>query len=103
VRVGANAVVEESIILTDTQIGTGSTIQRSVIDKRVRIGANAVVGGLTDGEPAIAMIGKNAILPDGLSLGPGAMVGPDVIPDDFSGQVVESGGYIQTRRLPNEV
>lgn len=103
VRVGANAVIEESIILTDTQIGVGSTIQRCVIDKRVNIGANAVVGGITTGEPAIAMIGKNAIIPAGMSIGPGAMVGPDVIPDDFCGQVVESGVYIQTRRLPNEV
>ncbi len=103
VRVGPNAVVEESIVLTDTQIGAGSTIQRCVIDKRVKIGANTIIGGITEGEPAIAMIGKNAVIPDGMSIGPGAMVGPDVIPADFSGPVVESGVYIQTRRLPNEV
>ncbi len=103
VRVSANAVVEESILLTDAQIGTGSTIQRCVIDKRVKIGPNTVIGGITEGEPMIAMVGKNAIIPAGMTIGPGAMVGPDVIPEDFSGPVVESGVYVQTRRLPNEV
>lgn len=103
VRVGANAVVEESILLTDAQIGPGSTIQRCVVDKRVKIGANTVIGGVCEGEPNIAMVGKNAIIPAGMTIGAGAMVGPDVIPEDFSGPVVESGVYIQTRRLPNEV
>lgn len=103
VVVGANSVVEESIILTDSQIGAGSTVQRCVIDKQVKIGSNAVIGGITDGEPAIAMIGKKAAIPSGMSIGPGATIGPDVIADDFSGLVVEPGAYIQTRRLPNEV
>ncbi|GAP15007.1 glucose-1-phosphate adenylyltransferase [Longilinea arvoryzae] len=103
VRVGANAVVEESILLTDAQIAPGSTIQRCVIDKRVKIGGNTVIGGITEGEPMIAMVGKNAVIPAGMTIGPGAMVGPDVIPEDFSGPVVESGVYVQTRRLPNEV
>lgn len=103
VRVGANSVIEESIVLTDSQVGEGSTVQRCVIDKRVKIGSGVVIGGITEGEPAIAMVGKNAVIPDGTSIGPGAMIGPDVIADDFSGKVVESGVYIQTRRLPNEV
>lgn len=103
VWVGANAVVDESILLTDAKIGPGSTIQRCVIDKRAKIGANVVIGAVTEGEPLIAMVGKNAVIPDGTSIGAGAIVGPDVIPSDFSGAVVESGGYVQTRRLPNEL
>jgi glucose-1-phosphate adenylyltransferase len=103
VHIGANAVVEESIILTDAQVGINSVVQRCVVDKRVFIGSDTVIGGITEGEPVIAMIGKNAHLPDGMSIGPGAMVGPDVIDKDFSGLVVEAGVYIQTRRLPNEV
>jgi len=103
VVVGSNCVVEESIILTDSHIGAGSTVQRCVIDKQVKIGNNAVIGGIIDGEPAITMLGKKAAIPSGMSIGPGATVGPDVIADDFSGLVVEAGAYIQTRRLPNEV
>lgn len=103
VHIGANAVVEESILLTDAEIGEGSTIERCVIDKKVKIGKDTTIGSVTEGEPSIAMVGKNAIIPAGMTIGPGAMVGPDVIPDDFSGPVVEPGVYIQTRRLPNEV
>jgi acetyltransferase-like isoleucine patch superfamily enzyme len=49
------------------------------------------------------MVGKNSIIPEGMSIGAGSLIGPDVIPDDFSGPVVESGAYVQTRRLPNEL
>ena len=103
VRVGRNAVVDESVLLTDVNVGVGSTIQRCIIDKRGNIGANSIIGAITEGEPAIAMVGKNSIIPEGISIGAGSLIGPDVIPDDFSSLVVESGAYVQTRRLPNEL
>ena len=100
---GHDAGVDESILLTDVKVGAGSTIQRCVLDKHSKIGANSVIGAVTEGEPAIAMVGKNSIIPEGMSIGAGSLIGPDVIPNDFSGLVVESGAYVQTRRLPNEL
>jgi hypothetical protein len=49
------------------------------------------------------MIGKNAILPRGIVIQSGASIGVDVVVSDFSNEIIRSGMYIQTRRLPNEV
>ena len=98
-----NVTVEESILLTDAYLESGSTIVRSVLDKRARVGKNVTIGGQTGVELQVAMVGKNSIVPEGVSIKPGGIVGTDVSPEDYSGSVVESGVYIQTRRLPNEV
>ncbi len=103
VIVEAGAVVEESIILTDTFLDIDSSVIRAVLDKRVRIGKKVTVGGRTGVDLQIAMVGKNSIVPEGMKVLPGGIVGTDVTVSDYAGSVVESGVYIQTRRLANEV
>jgi hypothetical protein len=61
------------------------------------------VGGHTGVDLQVAMVGKNSVVPEGVSIKPGGIVGTDVSPADYSGNIVDSGVYIQTRRLPNEV
>lgn len=102
VTIRAGAVVEESILLTDTVVEAGAHLTRTVMDKRTRAGANSHIGGLSD-ELMIAMVGKNAHIPPGVIIEPGAQVGPDVIESDFSTDRVKSGEFLQTRRLPNEI
>ena len=97
------ATVEELIVLTDAVIGSGSKIMRSVLDKRARIEKNVIIGGHTGVDLQVAMVGKNSIVPEGVTIKSGGIVGTDVNPADYSGNIVESGVYIQTRRLPNEV
>jgi len=96
------AVIEESIILTDCHIEAGAAVIRSVLDKRAQIGKNAQVGGYSD-SLHVAMVGKNSEVPAGAEIKPGGIVGCDVTLSDYSGTIVESGVYIQTRRLPNEI
>ncbi|MEN6410909.1 MAG: glucose-1-phosphate adenylyltransferase [Anaerolineaceae bacterium] len=104
VVIHAGAVVEESVLLTDVEVNEGAHVQRSILDKRVHVGKNSLIGGDTaDQNPQISMVGKNAILPDQIIIRPGASVGADVTPEDFDHLEIESGEFVQTRRLPNEI
>ncbi len=103
VYVSSGSIVQESILLTDTTIGRGARIERAILDKRVSIGENSIIGDLNVDATSIPMIGKNSILPPHLVVQPGASIGVDVVVSDFSSEIIRSGMYIQTRRLPNEV
>jgi glucose-1-phosphate adenylyltransferase len=103
VRVRSGAVIEESIVLTDSTIGAGAQILRSVIDKRVTIQDEVTVGAILSDRLSVAMVGKNATVPKNMVVEPGGMVGTDVAPSDYLTTVVQTGAYIQTRRLPYEL
>jgi glucose-1-phosphate adenylyltransferase len=104
VRVQAGAVVRESIILTDAIIGPGAHIERAIIDKKVQIQENARVGTiLPEGEPSIVMVGKNSLVPPGITIESGAIIATDVIASDYISDLIRSGDYIQTKRQPYEV
>jgi glucose-1-phosphate adenylyltransferase len=102
VHIHANAQVIESIILTDTVIHQGAGIYRSILDKRAIVSENVRIGEIIAGELAISMAGKNSTIPANCIIQAGATIGPDVIEADFASMTIESGEYIQTRRLPYE-
>jgi glucose-1-phosphate adenylyltransferase len=104
VRVEPGALIRESIILTDCTIEANAVVERSVLDKHVRIGEGAHLGGIqTEGEPIIAMIGKNAAVPHQMFIQPGAIIGPDVIDNDYPSRLITGKDLIQTKRHPYEV
>lgn len=104
VIVRPGAVVRESILLTDCVVESGAVIERAVIDKRVRVGHNARIGGgAHHAEIRLTLVGKNAELPDGLVVEPGAEIGPDVIATDFDNLHLEAGQCIQPKRQPYEI
>ena len=104
VHVHSEAIIRESIILTDTEIKAGAIIERSIIDKRVTVGEKAHVGGIQEGSDlAITMVGKNSQVVPGLVVEPGAVIGTDVIPSDYPSNIVRKGDYIQTKRMPYEI
>lgn len=104
VTVKNGAIVRESVLLTDTVIEPGAIIERTIIDKRAQVGENARVGAIeASPEPRIAMIGKNSVIAAGMIIQPGAIIGTDVIPEDFNSQIIQSDDYIQTKRLAYEV
>ena len=104
VRVQAGAVVRESVILTDTVIEAGAKVERAIIDKKVHIKENAHVGAIhPEGEPSIAMVGKNSHVPPGLIVESGAIIATDVIASDYISNLIRSEDYIQTKRQPYEV
>ena len=101
VRKGAR--VEESILLTDTVIGQGAQVFRGILDKRIQIDKNVIVGSLEETIPTLTMIGKNTHLPEGARVEAGAQVGPDVLPEDLPSLTITAKQLIQTRRLPYEI
>jgi glucose-1-phosphate adenylyltransferase len=104
VTVKNGAVVRESILLTDVVVEAGAIVERTIIDKRAQVGENARVGAIEAApEPRIAMIGKNSVVGTGMIIQPGAIIGTDVIPEDFISQIIQSDDYIQTKRLAYEV
>lgn len=105
VSVGPGAVVRESVVLTDAFLDSRTLVERSIVDKRVVLGEGARIGGFQvgDSNPLITMLGKNSLIPPDMAIEPGAIVSPDVIYSDFKSQVVRTGAFIQTARLPFDV
>lgn len=104
VRVHSGAIVRESVLLTDTVIYSGAVVERSVLDKRVQVGENCHLGQiLPEKELKLTMVGKNSVLPPGLRVEAGAIIGTDVIPQDFSSEIVHSQDTVETRRAAYEI
>jgi len=104
VRINSRAVVKESIILTDTVVESDAVVEQAIIDKRVRVGEGSRVGAIKPGkEPVITTIGKNSIIPPHMTILPGAVIGTDASPSDFSSNLVKSDEYIKTQREAYEV
>lgn len=104
VVVHPGAVIRNSVILTDSIVHSGAVVECAIIDKKVTIGENARVGGLSNEEPqAITMVGKNSVVSPGLVVEAGAVIATDVIPSDYPSNIIRRGDFIQTKRLPYEV
>ena len=103
VHVRSGSVIRESVLLTDVTIGHDVRLERAILDKRVCVGEGSRIGDMGLGDISIPMVGKNAVLPPRIVVEPGASIGVDCVVSDFSSEIIRSGMYIQTRRLPNEV
>lgn len=104
VVVRSGAVVRESILLTDCLIESGAHLERAILDKQVRVGENARVGAPSSGPGVnLALVGKNSLLPDDMVVEPGAVIGSDVVPGDYSSKRVKRGTTIETKRQPYEI
>ena len=103
VTVAAGAVVRDSIVMHDTLIGPGAHLHRAILDKEVIIGAAARIGQGDDYTPnracpehlssGLVVIGKEARIPEGLTVGRNARIGASVSETDFTAPV-PSGGVV---------
>ena len=76
VVVEPGASVRDAVLLDDCVVATGARVERAVLDRGVRVGREARVGGAgDDGEPALA--GENTQVPPGATVAPGGRLGPD--------------------------
>jgi len=111
VYVGPDAVIRESVILTDSWIEAGARVTRAIVDKSVRIGRRARVGKVAAGEKrtdglGITTIGKNAELPDGVTVKRGTVIHTDATPDFFASRPKRKSAATakpETRRATTEV
>ncbi len=106
VHVRKGAVVRDSVIFEDCVIGEGSVVDLVICDKRVQIGARAIVGHGEDRDQpnqdypkhlytGITLIGKEAVVPDRVRIGRNCIVRPNCRPEDFTGrEVLETGKSI---------
>jgi glucose-1-phosphate adenylyltransferase len=103
VQIGADAVVEDSIVMHDTRILPGARLHRAIVDKQVRIGEGAEVG-LGDGAPhgtyprdlgsGLTLVGKGAEIPAGARIGTNTLVDVGVREADFVGARVPAGSTV---------
>jgi glucose-1-phosphate adenylyltransferase len=101
VYVSEGAVVRDSVVLHDTEIGPGAIVDRCIIDKKVRIGAGARVGDGEDNTPNVAMpeqintgitlVGKRSVVPDNMMIGRNVVVHAYTPGEAFKRKKIASG------------
>jgi glucose-1-phosphate adenylyltransferase len=76
VVVEPGASVRDAVLLDDCVVAAGARVERAVLDRGVRVGREARVGGAgDDGEPAL--VAENTQVPPGATVAPGGRLGPD--------------------------
>jgi glucose-1-phosphate adenylyltransferase len=93
VRVEEGAVVRDSIVMFDTVIGAGATVDRAILDKDCVIGPGSRVGDGDDLRPnrdeperlfaGITLVGKRARVPARVVIGRNCRIDPSVGEADF--------------------
>jgi glucose-1-phosphate adenylyltransferase len=101
VWIGKDAVVRESVILTDSVIEEGARVDRAILDKAVRIGKRARVGQRPKpGEgPGITTIGKNAQIPERITVRRGAVIDVDATPEYFTASALRQRQRAKKMRM----
>jgi glucose-1-phosphate adenylyltransferase len=92
VSVGPDALIRDSVVLTDCAIAEGARVERAILDKLVRIDKGARIGGRrreSEGngreavDSGITTVGKDAHIPAGIRVARGAVVAADATPEYF--------------------
>ena len=108
VRIGAGAVVRDSILFHDCVVSENALIDLAVLDKRVYVGPGARVGSGTDKTTpnrkypkhlytGITLVGKEAVIPAGISIGRNCIIQPWCSGDDFPvNNQVETGETVES-------
>ena len=105
VIVEEGGIVKDSIIFQDCVIKKGATVDLAILDKRVVIGENAIVGCGENYKVAnvlkpthlytgITLVGKGAVVPAGQKIGRNCVVNGGVSESAYTGQDIEDGETI---------
>ena len=104
VRVEEDAEVVDSVVMADTIVKRGAKVDRAILDKYVRVGEHAVVGfgdAPCGGELAwldgIALVGKDAVIPEGVRIGRASVVGIGAGREDFAAEELAAGTLMPSR------
>jgi glucose-1-phosphate adenylyltransferase len=73
VVVEPGATVRDTVLLDDCVVAAGPSVERAVLDRGVRVGPGAVVGG--PGGDGPALVGEETRVPDGATVAPGGRFG----------------------------
>jgi glucose-1-phosphate adenylyltransferase len=75
VVVEPGATVRDAVLLDDCVVAAGASVERAVLDRGVRVGPEAVVGG--PGGDGPALVGEEVRVPGGAVVAPGGRLGRD--------------------------
>jgi glucose-1-phosphate adenylyltransferase len=102
VYVSPGAVVQDSVVMNDAWIGPGARLDRVVVDKKVVVGAGAVVGIGNLETPneqmpdrlfaGITVVGKHAYIPDGAQVGRNVLINSGRDEADFPPDKIVADG-----------
>jgi len=91
VRIEPGATVSDSIVFSDATVEKAATLDRCILDKKVRVGQGAVIGYGNGATPnadfpevvrsGTSVVGKGAVIPGGIRIGRNCLIGPDVTSD----------------------
>ena len=87
VVVEEGAVVRNSILFHDTAVSTAATIDYAIVDREVRVGAEARIGQDDASELKIALVGQRTHIPAGARVPAGGRVKPGTPEEEFSEHV----------------
>ena len=79
VVVEPGATVRDAVLLDDCVVAAGASVERAVLDRGVRVGPEAVVGG--PGGDGPALVGEKARVPGGATVPPGGRFGGEAATD----------------------
>ena len=74
VKVGRGAIVRDSVLMGDTDIAPGASVNYSIIDTCVTIGAGAVIGAPRDEAKGITVLGEDVCVKSGAKIEAGEIV-----------------------------
>ncbi len=106
VRIESGAVVRGSIIFEGVKVERDAVLENVIVDKNVTIGAGARIGGRFDESTAvnesfpgylytgITIIGKNAVIPTGVTIGRNVLIYPETRSGIQPRMVVPDGATI---------
>lgn len=113
VLVADGAVVRDSVLLLDVEIGPGAVVDTAIVDRGARIGAGAQVGVGDKFETpnvdqpdylnqGITVVGADAFIPEGMIIGRNCRLDPEVTASDFADDFVPSGASVRHHPRPDQ-
>jgi glucose-1-phosphate adenylyltransferase len=95
VSVLPGAEIVDSVVMQDVGIARSVRVQRAILDKFVRVGEGAAIGGGDrSADPAhawldgLTLVGKDSVIPEDAVIGPQVVIGVGAGPADFPGPLV---------------
>ncbi len=113
VHIAEGALVKDSIVMNNTQIGQNSFIDRCILDKEIIIEAETCVGFGDDYQinranpsvlnTGITIVGKRSIIPSGQKIGHNCIIYDNVNESDFDNHEIKSGETLKPKHKPTRI
>jgi len=101
VRIEEEAVVRDSVVMTNSFVGEYSVVERSILDEGVSIGRFCYIGfgtNLVPGDRGITMVGKGVTVPGHTAIGYNCKIMPGVGAEDFAKSAIHPNMVIEHRQ-----